>query len=105
MIRAQIHETTLDGFPMDETGTIVEGNDAYEAVEAMKMKSPFTVDMSIRQYIDFVLGKVAPKEKTEDVDATEFLARLAGKGFISFLPDEINSESMEEVSECADKQA
>ncbi|MDD5699317.1 MAG: DUF5049 domain-containing protein [Victivallaceae bacterium] len=88
MIKAQIHETTLDGFPLDETGTVIQGNDAYEAVEAMKIKSPFTADMAVDEYIDYVLGKIMPEAKPTGLDATEFLTQLAARGLISFLPED-----------------
>jgi hypothetical protein len=105
MIKAQIHETTLDGFPLDETGTVIQGNDAYEAVEAMKMKSPFTADMAVAEYIDYVLGKVMPEDKPTGLDATEFLTRLAARGLISFLPANEIEPAIEEVTSCADKPA
>ncbi|MFA6717128.1 MAG: DUF5049 domain-containing protein [Victivallales bacterium] len=88
MIKAQIHETSLDGFPLDETGTVIQGNNAHEAVEAMKMKSPFTADMTVTEYIGYVLGKVMPEDRSTELDATEFLTRLAARGLISFLPED-----------------
>ena len=53
----------------------------------MKMQSPFTADMTARQYIDNVLAKILP-ENEKELDATEFLTKLAEKGFISFLPED-----------------
>jgi hypothetical protein len=88
MIKLQIHQTTLEGKPLPETGKIVSGEDAYEVIEAMKMQSPFTADMTARQYIDNVLAKIIPKGETTELDVTEFLTKLAEKGFISFLPED-----------------
>jgi hypothetical protein len=88
MIKLQIHQTTLEGKPLPETGKIVSGEDAYEVIEAMKMQSPFTADMTARQYIENVLAKIMPKDETTEFDATEFLTKLAEQGFISFLPED-----------------
>jgi hypothetical protein len=88
MIKLQMHQTTFEGKPLSETGKIVSGEDAYEVIEAMKMQSPFTADMTARQYIDSVLAKIMPKDKSTEFDATEFLTKLAEQGFISFLPED-----------------
>jgi hypothetical protein len=88
MIKLQMHQTTLEGKPLSETGKIVSGEDAYEVIEAMKIQSPFTADMTARQYIDSVLAKVMPESETTELDATEFLTKLAEQGFISFLPED-----------------
>ena len=102
MIKLQMHQTTLEGKPLTGTGKIVSGEDAYEVIEAMKIQSPFTADMTARQYIDNVLSKIMPEGETTELDATEFLTKLAEQGFISFLPtNEI--ENTEEVPSCADK--
>jgi hypothetical protein len=96
MIRIAIHPTTPEGKPLPGEGRIAEGNDVYELIEVMKMKSPFTADMSERQYIDNVLSKVLPEGKSTELDAAEFLTKLAEKGLISFLPDEPSGENYEE---------
>ena len=88
MIKLQMHQTTLEGKPLSETGKIVSGENAYEVIEAMKMQSPFTADMTARQYIDNVLKKILPAEESTELDATEFLTKLAEQGFISFLPED-----------------
>jgi hypothetical protein len=88
MIKLQIHQTTLEGKPLSETGKIVSGTDAREVIEAMKMQSPFTADMTARQYIDSVLAKIIPEGETTELEVTEFLTKLAEKGFISFLPED-----------------
>ena len=103
MIKLQMHQTTLEGKPLPETGKIVSGEDAYEVIEAMKIQSPFTADMTARQYIDSVLAKIIPESKATELDATEFLTKLAEQGFISFLPSN-QIENTEEVAPCADKQ-
>ena len=88
MIKLQMHQTTLEGKPLSETGKIVSGEDAYEVIENMKMQSPFTADMTARQYIDNVLAKILPTGDSTELDATEFLTKLAEQGYISFLPDD-----------------
>ena len=88
MIKLQMHQTTIEGKPLSETGKIVSGEDAYEVIEAMKIQSPFTADMTARQYIKSVLAKIMPEGETTELDATEFLTKLAEQGFISFLPED-----------------
>jgi len=88
MIKLQMHQMTLDGKPLPETGKVVSGNNAGEVIEAMKFQSPFTADMTEREYIDNILSKIMPSEKVVELDATEFLTKLAEKGFLSFLPEE-----------------
>jgi len=104
MIKLRMHQTTFNGKPLSETGKIVSGEDAYEVIEAMKLQSPFTADMTARQYIDNILAKIMPEGKTSEIDATGFLTKLAERGFISFLPTgEIEPVPQEEVTPCADK--
>ena len=88
MIKLQMHQTTIEGKPLSETGKIVSGTDAHEVIEAMKIQSPFTADMTTRQYIKSVLAKIMPEGETTELDTTEFLTKLAEQGFISFLPEE-----------------
>ena len=88
MIKLQMHQTTLEGKPLTGTGKIVSGEDAYEVIEAMKIQSPFTADMTARQYIASILSKIMPRNETTELDATEFLTKLAEQGFISFLPED-----------------
>ena len=88
MIKLQMHQTTLNGKPLSETGKVISGADAYEVIEAMKLQSPFTADMTARQYIDNILAKIMPEGETTELDATEFLSKLAERGFISFLPED-----------------
>jgi hypothetical protein len=88
MIKLQMHQTTLEGKPLSETGKIVSGEDAYEVIEVMKIQSPFTADMTAREYIKSVLAKIMPEGETTEPDATEFLTKLAEQGFISFLPED-----------------
>jgi hypothetical protein len=54
----------------------------------MKLQSPFTADMTARQYIDNILAKIMPEGERSELDATEFLSKLAEQGFISFLPED-----------------
>jgi hypothetical protein len=88
MIKLQMHQTTLNGKPLSETGKVISGADAYEVIEAMKLQSPFTADMTARQYIDNILAKILPEGEATELDATEFLTKLAEQGFISFLPED-----------------
>jgi hypothetical protein len=88
MIKLQMHQTTIEGKPLSETGKIVSGEDAYEVIEAMKIQSPFTADMTAREYIKSVLAKIMPEGETTEINATEFLTKLAERGFISFLPED-----------------
>jgi hypothetical protein len=83
-----MHQTTLNGKPLSETGKVISGADAYEVIEAMKLQSPFTADMTARQYIDNILAKILPEGEATELDATEFLTKLAEQGFISFLPED-----------------
>jgi hypothetical protein len=103
MIKLQMHQTTLDGKPLAGTGKIISGEDAYDVVEAMKLQSPFTADMTEREYIDNILSKIMPSEETTELDATEFLSKLAERGFLSFLPTgETNIPNEREEKPCAD---
>jgi hypothetical protein len=44
--------------------------------------------MTARQYIDNILAKILPEGEATELDATEFLTKLAEQGFISFLPED-----------------
>jgi len=104
-MKVQIHETTLEGKPINETGRVLQGENASEIIEAMKQESPFTACLSEREYIDGVLSKIMTKGESTELDATEFLTKLAEKGFISFLPENgFDSDPISEVAPCADKQ-
>jgi hypothetical protein len=104
MIKLQMHLTTLEGKPLSETGKIISGSDTGEVIEAMKLQSPFTADMTARQYIDNILAKIMPEGEATEIDATGFLTKLAERGFISFLPANEIEPAIEEVTPCADKQ-
>jgi hypothetical protein len=86
MIKLQMHQTSLEGKPLRGTGEIISGDNANEIIEIMKLKSPFTADMSNQEYMDNILSKIKPNKDLRDIDATEFLSQLAENGFISFLP-------------------
>ncbi len=104
-MKVQIHETTLEGKPVNETGRILCGENAAQIVEAMKQESPFTACLTEREYIDNVLSKIMENGESTELDATEFLTKLAEKGFISFLPENVTDMPPEsEVTLCADKQ-
>ena len=105
MVKVQIHPATVEGKPLPGSGEIISGKNASEIVEAMKLQSPFTACLTEREYIDGVLGKIMSDDEWGYIDATEFLTKLAEKGFISFLPDnEPLSVATAEVTPCADKQ-
>jgi len=105
MIKVQIHPATVEGKPLPGSGEIISGENASEIIEAMKLQSPFTACLTEREYIDGVLGKIMSDDESTELDATEFLTKLAEKGFISFLPENGDvSDPIEEVTPCADKQ-
>ena len=105
MLKVQIHPATVEGKPLPGRGEIISGENASEIIEAMKLQSPFTACLTEREYIDGVLGKIMPYEESTELDATEFLTKLAEKGFISFLPaNGFDSDPIAEVAPCADKQ-
>ena len=88
MLKVQIHPATVEGKPLPGSGEIVSGRNASEIIEAMKLQSPFTACLTEREYIAGVLGKIMPYEESTELDATEFLTKLAERGFLSFLPEE-----------------
>jgi hypothetical protein len=105
MVKVQIHETTFDGKPIPESGKIFYGESAGEIIELMRFQSPFTADMTNAQYMNEIFSKVAPEKQAAIADESDFLRKLAEKGFISFLPNqEVNSGPIQEVTPCADKQ-
>ena len=105
MLKVQIHPATVEGKPLPGSGEIHSGRNASEVIEAMKLQSSFTACLPEREYIDGILGKIMPDEELTELDATEFLTKLAEKGFISFLTDdEPLSVATAEVTPCADKQ-
>ena len=66
----------------------------------MKIQSPFTADMTAREYTKSVLAKIMPEGEETELDATEFLTKLAEQGFISFLPeDDVYPSRLMEVLE------
>ncbi len=105
MVKVQIHPATVEGKPLPGSGEIISGKNASEIVEAMKLQSPFTACLTEREYIDNVFSKIMENGESTELDATEFLTKLAEKGFISFLPENVTDMPPEsEVTPCADKQ-
>jgi len=105
MLKVQIHPATVEGKPLPGSGEIISGENASEIIEAMKLQSPFTACLTEREYIDNVLSKIMENGESTELDATEFLTKLAERGFISFLPENVTDMPPEsEVTPCADKQ-
>ena len=105
MVKVQIHPATVEGKPLPGSGEIISGENASEIIEAMKLQSPFTACLTEREYIDNVLSKIMENGESTELDATEFLTKLAERGFISFLPENVTDMPPEsEVTPCADKQ-
>ena len=49
------------------------------------MRNGFASTNDVR---DNILAKILPEGETSELDATEFLSKLAERGFISFLPED-----------------
>jgi hypothetical protein len=98
-----IHSTTLDGKPLEAAGQVIEGYSALELAQIMASQTPFTAEGSTEDYIAGVLAQIG--EKPRNCPPEEFLAILARRRLIEFLPDDAYIEPEERrISECADKQ-
>jgi len=96
---------------------VLEADGPAGLVEAMHQQTPFTAEMPLAAYMDWVLAHVqgegrAPLPGDPEAAAVEFLTRLARDGRIEFLPDGLVSEGPQagptqttEASACAGKQA
>lgn len=95
-MKIQLHETTLDGEPLAQTGKILTGKDPVQLVQIMKMQTPFTYEMEHRDYMEKVLRNINQDEPPLPEDgaeaAKEFLTRLGSYGFIRFVSDGQNKE-------------
>jgi hypothetical protein len=98
-MKIQLHEATLDGEPLAQTGEILTGKDPVQLVQIMKMQTPFTYEMGHREYMEKVLRNInqdePPLPEDDSEAAKEFLTRLGTHGFISFTgePPEASSVS------------
>jgi len=92
-MKIQIHETDFDGKPVAFTGEYIEGANATEIVEAMKM-NPFQIDLTVEEYMRKILDKIGQQAYilTEDDAPLEFLNLLAKLNYASFEEQEINAK-------------
>jgi hypothetical protein len=95
-MKIQIHSMTLDGKPIPDDGKILQAPTCLEAAEQMHHQTPFTTDLSLREYQLGVLfniegdnGKPLPDDPEQA--AAEFFTRMAQHGWVEFLQDEIES--------------
>jgi hypothetical protein len=109
-MKVVIHDTTLDGQPLDAAGTVFCGRDCLTIVEAMREQTPFTAALAPRVYMTEVLASFEGddlKPLPEDLDqaADAFLMRLASRGLVTFLPDDLplDLKGGQEDKPCADK--
>ncbi|MEE9368285.1 MAG: DUF5049 domain-containing protein [Pontiella sp.] len=97
-MKIQIHSMTLDGKPIPDNGRIIQAPTCLEAAERMHHQTPFTTDLSLKEYQLRVLfhiegdsGKPLPDDPEQA--AAEFFTRMAQHGWVEFLPDEKTIES------------
>jgi hypothetical protein len=86
-----LRESDPHGEPLIGSGLLIPGETALEIVRKMHLASPFRED-SLVLYMRRVLrgvgdGKASPGGPPEQA-AREFLARLARRGFVEFLPQQ-----------------
>ena len=93
-MKVVIHDTTLDGQPLDAAGTVFWGRDSLTIAEAMREQTPFTAALAPRVYMTEVLASfegddLKPLPEALDQAADAFLMRLASRGLVTFLPDDL----------------
>ena len=105
-----LHDTTLEGRPLEASGEVFVGRDSLTLVEQMRDQTPFTRPLAPRVYMTEVLASFEGddlKPLPEDLDraADAFLTRLAAMGLVSFLPDDtpLDFKADAEVAPCAGK--
>lgn len=113
-MRIRLHEETDDRKPLPGTGQVLAGADPEGLVAAMHQQTPFTSEMPIREYMEWVLARVAGPGRNALPDdpqaaAVEFLTVLGKLGRIAFMPEEgapgVPAGQTEEANPCAAKQA
>lgn len=103
-----IHETTLSGEPIPESGWVAEGETAEEIIEVMRYQTPFSATLDTEDYMRQVLADLPGNDKPlpkDDSAPNHFLMRLAQTGMIEFLPDKSTVKPVltEEDKPCVDK--
>ena len=96
-MKIQIHSMTLDGKPIPDNGKILQAPTCLEVAERMHHQTPFTTDLSLREYQLRVLSKIdgesgKPLPDDPEQAAAEFFTRMAQHGWVEFLPDEDTRE-------------
>jgi hypothetical protein len=109
-MKVVIHDTTLEGKPLEASGEVFVGRDSLTIVEQMRGQTPFTSALTPRVYMTEVLASfegddLKPLPVGIDRAADAFLTRLAAMGLVSFLPDDksLDFKVYEEGEPCADK--
>jgi len=108
-MKVVIYDTTLEGKPLDASGTVFEGRDSLTIAEQMREQTPFTARLAPRVYMTEVLASfegddLKPLPEHLDQAADAFLMRLATLGLLAFLPEDAFIAKGEVGGEpCADK--
>lgn len=108
-MKVVLFDTTLDGQPLDGSGTLFEGRDSLAIAEQLRTQTPFTDRLAPRTYMTEVLASFEGDDlkplPTADLDtaADAFLMRLASLGLLAFIPDAPPLKIAEEDLPCADK--
>ncbi|MBN2162871.1 MAG: DUF5049 domain-containing protein [Pontiellaceae bacterium] len=97
-MKIKIHSMAFDGKPIIDDGRIVQAPTCLEVAERMHHQTPFTADLSLREYQRRVLAKIEGDSATPLPDdpeqaAAEFFTRMARHGWVEFMPDEDPIES------------
>ncbi len=103
-MKIQIHSMTLDGKPIPDDGRVLQAPTCLEVAEQMHHQTPFTTDLSLREYQLRVLSKIdgesgKPLPDDPEQAASEFFTRMAQHGWVEFLQDEIESPYPEQFQE------
>jgi len=97
-MKIQIHSMTVDGKPIPDDGRVLQAPTCLEVAEQMHHQTPFTTDLSLREYQLRILSKIAgdngkPLPDDPEQASAEFFTRMAQHGWVEFLPDEDSRES------------
>ena len=105
-----LHDTTLEGKPLEASGEVFVGRDSLTLVEQMRDQTPFTRPLAPRVYMTEVLASfegddLKPLPADLDHAADAFLTQLAAMGLVSFLADDtpLDFKADAEVAPCAGK--
>ena len=109
-MKVMIHDTTLEGKPLEASGEVFVGRDSLTIVEQMRGQTPFTSILPPRAYMTEVLASfegddLKPLPEGIDQAADAFLMRLAAHGLVRFLADDtpLMFKTDAEGQPCADK--